>query len=165
MCGGKFLHSNCSAISTCTFLTICCCVLLHWQSARWGVGLTDHIATDLHFSNLKYVVCNMYVFMYYVCMCVYTFCVHCNLHVCVLCLSCTAIDYWTCTQHGQYNNTSTNCTQFSLQEWLHITNKVHVTANVTHTKSLKNLEILSVLNMRHCKWKFEVQEGENSKIW
>jgi hypothetical protein len=39
--------------------------------------VTDNIVTDLHFSNLKFVVCNIYVCMY-----VYTVC---SLHIACMC--------------------------------------------------------------------------------
>ena len=113
-------------------------------------------------SNFKYVVCSMYVCLY---VCVYT---HFVLTAVCMYVCCVCPVESLITGHAlnvaSTTRASTKCTQFSLQEWLHSTNKVHVTANVTHTKSLKNLEILSVLNMRHCKWKFEVKEGENDKI-
>jgi len=68
MCGGKLSHSNCSAIYFhmlhFSHSMMLYRVVLAGCTERCGF---DSIVTDLHCSNWKYVVCNVYVCIHILC--------------------------------------------------------------------------------------------------
>jgi hypothetical protein len=102
MCGGKLSHSNCSAICfhmhffhsmmlCLVALAVCTkrCVWV-WQIRLWQTCI----------SVIWRMLCAICV---YVCMYTHILCSLQVACVCVLCLSCRATNYWTCSQHGHFN--------------------------------------------------------------
>ena len=131
MCGVKLSHSNNNAI------------YFHVYSAWRSMDLTDNIASNLSFNDLKdYVYCKFYV--------------------CVLFSSSGAINYWTCHCHGCC---ITN--QYKMQAAVNSRTAALYEQGECHLKCYSLLlwtRHFCVRQWSVCTWTAELQEGGNGKI-